>query len=766
MPSQSGCPERTVIKNFASGLLDGPTAAGVWAHLQECHPCRTAFDGLRNASDASSPESTAGNELTDGRPDADGDKDDPVEMATLDIRFLIPADDPNILGRLGNCDVLTALGRGGMGVVFKAFDTTLHRMVAIKVLSPQLASSPEANRRFLREARAAAAINHPNVVVIHAVGEQSGMPYLVMEFVAGRTLHARIRSGTPFDLPAFLRIAAQTADGLAAAHREGVVHRDIKPRNIMLENGIERVKITDFGLALAALDGSQITSVNRVVGTPAFMSPEQVHGVRVDRRSDLFSLGCVLHAMVMGKSPFQGSQALEIARKVVDCPVPPLHQLSPRVPLVVSKIVSKLLEKDPVRRYQNADELHMELLHLQNRVSQGKSTISYSVQALDASSGRKRRWRVWATAAATAAAVALLALAIWRVWPTLPAKPVAPPSVGTVAARHVIRVDQSGGGDCQTIGEALAHAGSNATISVLGRGTYQESVAVTDAANRGLILEALDHATLEAPQGRTAAVQIGNVLNVKLKGFQIKTTSDQHGVIVRGAVGGLVIDGLRFSQPPEGRWAPLYFKDAAAGPIDVRNCIFRCGQFGLLLEGAPGSPISQVRVENNRFLAAETHLFLNQAARDVSVKGNVFVKGLGVGVNLTTGSGSQRIRVSNNSFLNSTSWLTFEGPELPPASVVCNNLVLGADNLSPVPHSLDEILKVWVFRNNWWEPGPNTDEIMAARFADVHVNVHVLSRDPDNADFLRPEPDSALGAAGADGDEAPYVGAFPPAAPK
>jgi len=759
MPPQNSCPEQSALRNFAGGLLDAPTAACVWRHLQECDPCRTVFDGLRNAADASHRDSTDGNGLTDGAPATDVEKDDFVELSTLDIGFLIPTNDPQVLGRIGNCNVLGPLGRGGMGVVFKAFDTTLHRMVAIKVLSPQLASSSEANRRFLREARAAAAINHPNVVVIHAVGEQSGMPYLVMEFVAGRTLHARIRSGAPFDLASLLRIGAQIADGLAAAHRQGVVHRDIKPRNIMLENGVERVKITDFGLALAALDGSQITSVNRVVGTPAFMSPEQVHGARVDRRSDLFSLGCVMHAMVTGRSPFQGSHALEIARKVIDCPVPPLHQLAPRIPAVVSGIVGKLLEKDPARRYQTADELHAELLHLQTGLSQGKSTISFPISARPPTASRMRR-RVGAAAVAVVAA-ALIALAVWRFWPAFPAYH------GTAAAsRRVFRVDQAGGADCKTIGEALAQAGPDATIRVLGAGTYHESVAVTDAAKRGLVLEAPDHAILETPEENQAVVRVEGVSDVTIRGFQIKTALRQHGAVVSGVVSGLLIDDVRFTQAPLTRWAGLDLVNAATGPIKVCNCTFHCGQLGLILEGVTGAPVSQVRLENNRFLAGETHLFLNQAVQNVSVKGNVFVKGIGVGVNLAAGADSRGVHVSNNTFLDSTSWLTFEGADLPPESVVSNNLVLGAENLNPVIHPMDELRKSWTFRNNWWEPGLKTDEAAAARFAEVHPRIDLLSREPDDLDSPRPKPDSPLGTAGEGGDEPAYVGAFPPAARK
>jgi hypothetical protein len=765
MPPQSGCPGQDALQNFAGGLLDAPTAAGVWRHLQECDHCRTTFDGLRNAADASRRDSTAGNDLTDGAAAADGGKDDFVELSTLDIGFLIPTNDPQVLGRIGNCNVLGPLGRGGMGVVFKAFDTVLHRMVAIKVLSPQLASSSEANHRFLREARAAAAINHPNVVVIHAVGEQSGMPYLVMEFVAGRTLHARIRSGAPFDLASLLRIGAQIADGLAAAHCQGVVHRDIKPRNIMLENGVERVKITDFGLALAALDGSQITSVNRVVGTPAFMSPEQVHGSRVDRRSDLFSLGCVMHAMVTGRSPFQGSHALEIARKVVDCPVPPLHQLAPRIPAVVSAIVSKLLEKDPARRYQTAGELHAELLSLQNHLSQGKSTISYPITALSPTASRTRR-RVGAAAAAVVAA-ALVLLAVWRFWPSLPVTQGPPSSGGVVApSRRILRVDQGGGADYRTIKEALADAGSDATISVLGTGTYREAVAVVGAANRGLVLEAPNHAILESPVNESAVVRIEGVRGLTLRGFRIKTTTTQFGAQVSGKVSGLVIDDVSFIQTPDTEWAGLYFLLAATGPVDVRNCTFHCGQLGLILAGAKGEPAANFRVENNRFLAARTHLFLSEAVQNITIKGNVFVKKIGVGVNLLEGNGSRGVRVSNNTFYDSTSWMTFEGADLPPECVVSNNLILGAEGINREKHENDELVKNWKFHNNWWEPGPNTDAATAGLFAKVQPQIDLLSRDPDNPEFLFPKAGSPLGKAGAGGDEPIYVGAFAPAAPK
>jgi serine/threonine-protein kinase len=326
---------------------------------------------------------------TQGLPTADRDDagDDPLDG----ISFLQPSSNPKALGRLNNYDVLGVLGRGGMGVVLKAFDTSLHRTVAIKVLSPQIATSKASRRRFLREARAAAAINHPNVVVIHAAEEQDGMPFLVMECVSGRTLRERVKQQPGFDLASVLRIGTQIAAGLAAAHQQGVVHRDIKPTNIMLEDGIERVKITDFGLALVALDASQLTTARRVVGTPSYMSPEQVRGERVGPRSDLFSLGCVLWFLVVGRSPFHGAHALDVARKVEEQTLPPLTDLNPQAPPELAAIVARLLAKNAADRFASAVEVRDLLQTYLVKVSQGDSA-SLILPPLPRQQAKQRAW--------------------------------------------------------------------------------------------------------------------------------------------------------------------------------------------------------------------------------------------------------------------------------------------------------------------------------------------------------------------------------------
>ncbi|MBO0701226.1 MAG: serine/threonine protein kinase, partial [Zavarzinella sp.] len=357
MDPERDCPDPSILRQFASGLLDAYSAERVAAHVAGCQRCERAIEEVR--ADDGSSEPTL-DEARHGRwPDAAATISGaaPEDTDEDQLAILRPVDDPGLIGKIGEYQVSRELGRGGMGVVFDAFDPVLHRRVAIKVLAPYLASGRRARQRFLREARASAAIRHPNVVTIYAVNPQAGLPYLVMEYVPGRTLRDRIRAG-PIGLTASLRIAAQVAAGLAAAHGEGVIHRDVKPGNILLEDGIERVKITDFGLALVALDVDELSSGNRPVGTPAYMSPEQVSSGKVDARSDLFSLGCVLYAMVTGGSPFQGANALDIARRVTELEPPPLHGVNPSVPRFYSDIVARLLAKNPDERFQSAGELH------------------------------------------------------------------------------------------------------------------------------------------------------------------------------------------------------------------------------------------------------------------------------------------------------------------------------------------------------------------------------------------------------------------------
>src|SRR5262245_35744399 len=252
-------------------------------HLEACPDCQRTLEecAARRASWADAPRYLGQPGPTREQPLRDlidrlkSDPDDePDGVAALPLDFLDPSDRPGSLGRLGPYEVLGEVGRGGMGVVLQALDPALHRVVAIKVLAPQLAVSATARKRFTREGRAAAAVCHEHVVTIHAVEEFKGLPYLVMKYVAGPSLQQKLAASGPLPADEVLRIGAQTAAGLAAAHAQGLIHRDVKPANILLENGVERVRLTDFSLA-RAVDDASVTQSGVVTGTPQYMAPEQ-----------------------------------------------------------------------------------------------------------------------------------------------------------------------------------------------------------------------------------------------------------------------------------------------------------------------------------------------------------------------------------------------------------------------------------------------------------------------------------------------------------
>jgi serine/threonine-protein kinase len=284
-------------------------------------------------------------------------------------QLLDPPSHPEMLGRIDRYDIECLIGQGGFGVVFKGFDSELHRPVAIKVLAPHLANSGVARRRFAREAQAAAAVNHPNVVPIHAVAPQAELPYLVMSFVPGHSLQTIVMKYGPLDPVSVVRIGKQIAAGLAAAHRQGLVHRDIKPANVLLENDLNRAMITDFGLARAA-DDAAATQTGWLAGTPHYMSPEQASGRDIDARSDLFSLGSVLYFMATGREPFRGDSPLAILRQIGEQQPLSARQINAEVPRTLSSIIDRLLEKRPQDRYDSAEEtellLEQYLAHLQH----------------------------------------------------------------------------------------------------------------------------------------------------------------------------------------------------------------------------------------------------------------------------------------------------------------------------------------------------------------------------------------------------------------
>lgn len=281
----------------------------------------------------------------------------PVSIPPVEFtEFLSAPEAPDEIGRLGHYRVLKVLGRGGMGVVFQAEETRLKRMVALKAMLPTLAASATAKERFLREAQSAAAIEHDHIVPIYYVGEDRGIPFIAMPLLAGESMDDRLRRG-PLPIPEVIRIGRETCLALAAAHEKGLIHRDIKPANLWLEGKSGRVKILDFGLAKVLADGAHLTHSGMIVGTPAYMAPEQARAEPVDHRGDLFSVGCVLYRAASGEMPFKGNSAMSILASLAVTTPKPLKDLKPEVPPALSDLVMRLLDKDPLGRPASAEEV-------------------------------------------------------------------------------------------------------------------------------------------------------------------------------------------------------------------------------------------------------------------------------------------------------------------------------------------------------------------------------------------------------------------------
>jgi serine/threonine-protein kinase len=382
MTATPTCPEPSQWHELLAGAMSAKQQAVLTGHLETCVDCRQTLEDLAAGNAAWADQARR---LGSESPVVDSAlhramahlRDLPSEAATLvpplsfdvaSLALLGPPDEPGHLGKLGPYVVLEEIGRGGMGIVLKAHDTKLHRFVAIKVLSPRLAADATARQRFLREARAVAAVRHEHVVTIHDVDEASGFPYLVMEYVPGMALQERLEHKPSPDLEEILRLGAETAAGLAAAHARGLVHRDIKPANILLEDG-RHVKITDFGLARLAEEATaelaepvggidaRLTQVGVVAGSPAYMAPEQARALPLDNRADLFSLGSVLYALCTGQAPFQANTVVAVLHDVAEATPRPIAEINPAIPHWLIAIITRLHAKDPSQRFQSAAEV-------------------------------------------------------------------------------------------------------------------------------------------------------------------------------------------------------------------------------------------------------------------------------------------------------------------------------------------------------------------------------------------------------------------------
>jgi serine/threonine protein kinase/Leucine-rich repeat (LRR) protein len=299
--------------------------------------------------------------------------------------FLAPAESASEIGRLGKYRVLKLLGQGGMGLVFQAEDPKLQRAIALKVMLPALAANASAKERFLREARATAAIEHDHIVTIHQVDEDRGVPFLAMQMLKGMSLEDYLKkakqTNKPLTLGQILKLGREIARGLAAAHERGLIHRDIKPANVWLDaTAGGRVKILDFGLARPQATDSTITQSGMIVGTPAYMAPEQAAGQKVDGRADLFSLGCVLYRLCSGRLPWKGETAMATLMAVATEEATPLQELNPRLPPKLVELVTRLLAKKPEDRPKSAKAVVETIVAMEKQLAADKVPVAQSFQ--------------------------------------------------------------------------------------------------------------------------------------------------------------------------------------------------------------------------------------------------------------------------------------------------------------------------------------------------------------------------------------------------
>ncbi len=421
--NRSDCPDPAQLLQMLGGKSDIEAVHRLEAHLLECEPCALSAETLFPESEvtafrqaipirfkdprdellveslinraktlrAESPTELPEQTQIGASPDDDdlqgNSKSSRAESDFADdLSYLVPAQQPDEIGRLGDYRVLQILGRGGMGVVFRAEDPRLKRQVALKVMKPSIAASKSAKDRFLREAQFTASIEHDHIVHIYQVGEDRGVPFIAMPFLRGESLKTRLERDGRLRQSEVVRIGKEVAAGLAAAHDRGLIHRDIKPDNIWIEEKTGRAKILDFGLVRSVSDDTELTQSGMVLGTPKYMAPEQAQGQPVDHRCDLFSLGSVLYHLATGKPAFEGNNLTATLMAVVHQEPQPIEAVSPDIHPQLATLIAELVKKDRDQRPQSASLVSQRLADLEQALKNSSAgsaaeTLPHAVAA-------------------------------------------------------------------------------------------------------------------------------------------------------------------------------------------------------------------------------------------------------------------------------------------------------------------------------------------------------------------------------------------------
>jgi eukaryotic-like serine/threonine-protein kinase len=715
---------------------------------------------------------------------------------------------------LGKYTIQEWIGAGGMGVVWKASDPDLQRTVAIKVLGPHLRHSQTARRRFQREARAAAAISHPNVLTIHAVEEHDHAPFLVMEYVSGQSLKEYVAAKGKLPYIEVFQLTSQIAQGLAAAHAQGVIHRDVKPGNVMLHDGGTRVRLTDFGLARITFDNSELTSHGQYVGTPAYMPPEQLRGGKVDARADLFSLGCVIFYMLVGYSPFQGKTQGETIHRILGDEARLLHEIDPTVPPFLSELVRRLLNRDPDLRYQSAaevaDVLSRFLSDLNRASTEDLSAVLSQKPELrsrtdnrNLTTTKRRAIRVFALVIAACAAFLVLPDLIQKnstdnfeqagtpdpnqnesVVATIstPQSQTGSQTAGPPDLPKLTEITVASDSEFSTISQAVARAANNCTITVTGPGPYIEAVQIDGSNLDGLKLIADSRVRWLTPdpleEHRTLVIE--DVSDVLVQGFDFDVTEENGRALhLLGTTGNVTIKDCSFKHMQKEHRMSLVLAESdmpdSGHRIRFLNCQFSAAEGPIMCLSLGGGSGSTTRAEARKcqFASPGTHIMVTNACRSFTLKENVFVGGSNaINLSYREWAPDSHVEIVNNTFLETRYWFglmdSFRGATVPTertTSRVCNNLILGGDRMQGGEDQWQHLETSWSFAANWWEPSTSTRANAGrdGRVAILKDNLNIPNRDePDRPDYLQPAPGSILFESGCCDDLPRYIGAKGP----
>jgi serine/threonine protein kinase len=702
--------------------------------------------------------------------------------------------------------LLEPLGAGNMGAVFKALDTTLDRPVAIKVMAPQHVNNPDAVARFHREAKALAKVSHPGIVQAYDAGEDHGRHFLVMEFVAGVNLSQTLKERGRITPPVAADLVYQAALGMEHAHERGLVHRDLKPGNLLLTPK-GQIKILDLGLARFVQDqlgDGQITREGAGLGTPDYMAPEQFGDARhVDHRADIYALGCTLYHLLTGAVPFPGSSLTEKAAAHETAEPLAIETLAPDVPAGLILTVQRMMAKRPGERFQSAAEVAEALaVHVAGSsasLPEIRATTSWRGSQLSFVLDRRQtqiqpRRKRWLLPGAIAAVLVLIVAGViflpdWlapgqtqdsngTAGTPAPPAPVHEPNVLTVSK------DANDGGQFRAINEALGKVQPGQTIRVLDNATYTEHVQLRVASQfEGLTLEAPKGAILQLPSTAENGCVLVFVSRVTLRGFGIRTTGPrQFCVGIGGATPGVRLEDLQLicrHAPTIGVTVENMSVPVGGEPVVIENCTVIGGDPGIQLLGVrvPSGqawPNRGIIIRKNDLRDASAGIGLKGRLNDVHVVGNqVWNCGLSAVKMEELLDGSGHLLVANNTLKGTGQCLQIgDLPKGLERIEIRNNLILseGSCDIAFAGNERGALDSLRI-DHNWRQVRPpatgSADSKIWVEAKEDHIQdmIDLLSTDPKDPNFLRPAKDSPLATEGAgrtDPRLPSYVGAVPP----